>query len=296
MSKSDLKSFHQLLKAVDFPDANTLDERAVSRLFLNMDDKEKEALFKWIVIHFATSLESYVTSDEKLSYLLMRTGLVDSKVVCASFLCGLLPHDEQLDIWRNILSVIHYHKKGQEASKETRQKDGPKQAEAVASSLRINLIPPEYQKDFEEQTKGNFKEYLETMKEKLLRTTEEEDETADSMNCGSEPRLELEEAVLKILDSKPSPNAIPNGTSIELEEISRFCSHMERLKPQLYQSLEHAEQNQDVVNLPHLTEFLEEYSFMAKTLETFKAFSSAKELFSDSMDLQNVQNSSGKNK
>lgn len=65
MSKSDLKSFHQLLKAVDFPDANTLDERAVSRLFLNMDDKEKEALFKWIVIHFATSLESYVTSDGK---------------------------------------------------------------------------------------------------------------------------------------------------------------------------------------------------------------------------------------
>lgn len=48
---------------------------------------------------------------EKLRWLLFRTGFIQSELECANFLSGLLPCEEQLKIWKNILGVVYHHQK-----------------------------------------------------------------------------------------------------------------------------------------------------------------------------------------
>ncbi|KAL1453149.1 hypothetical protein WDU94_007319 [Cyamophila willieti] len=267
-----LKVFHQLLNAVGYPGLELFEyEECVRSLFFNLDERKTQDLFVWIVKQFHAELEQYAILPEKLRSLLVKTGLIQLEIECTNFLTGLLPSGEQLKIWNTILAVVYYHNKNDkpETNSTDQMLNKPKTSPKKTKSL--NLLPAEYQAEFEEQTKGNYKEYINKMKDKLLKREQENRDNAERRSNAS-----LEEIVDKVLNFKPTKSFIntSNPKEIDLDTISEFSSNYDSLvKPLTGQVLEQATMTSDSVPcLEHFGEFLQEYSFMAQVLEVFTQF------------------------
>uniref|UniRef100_A0A8D8SG62 Uncharacterized protein n=1 Tax=Cacopsylla melanoneura TaxID=428564 RepID=A0A8D8SG62_9HEMI len=271
-----LKVFHQLLSAVGYPGLESLeDEECVKSLFLNIDEKETQDLFVWIVKQFHADLEQYAISQDKLRWLLVKTGLILLEIQCTNFLTGLLPNEEQLKIWKTILAVVYY-KKDKDVKPENNSSDHPLSTPETSpkTTKSLNLLPAEYQAEFEEQTKGNYKEYINKMKEKLLK--KEQDDRNISNAEGRRSNASLEETIDKVLNFKPTKSTInsSNPKEIDLDIIHEFANNYESLvKPVIGLVLDQATVPSDTVpHLEHFGEFLQEYSSMSQMLEVLSQF------------------------
>ncbi|XP_008472308.1 uncharacterized protein LOC103509464 [Diaphorina citri] len=273
LTKPHLKVFQELLHVVKYPGSEAyVDESAMNKLFRNIDETYKQDLFVWIIKEFDPELEPYGKSEEKLRWLLCCTGMIPSEIECTNFLSGLLPNEEQMKHWKNILLVVYSHNKKEEPEIAARKELSNKSESAQSKLKCINLLPPEYQKDFEEQTKGDYKDYIKRMKEKLSRDQEGKENAIQSNSRGVSEGASLEDTIAKVVNFKGQSHSASQAQQLDLEAVTEFCSNYEKLvKPHIGHVLDQSS-DKNIPHLDHLAEFLEEYSFMAQVIDTFKHF------------------------